>query len=236
VGATIEAIGGMLMSAKPEERKYSGAGSAGIARKQGNRCSAVGGISVLAKRRAPPHSLAQSVSGVAMRWVRLVWFGLTLCLGSATAFAQQDASFSTGEDDNQSNHEGYYYPKPQTVEHFVSAVVTLPESDQTRRQAFVIGMTQKLLDGKYAPGFAIFAKGNKSEKLIVVGMIDGQLNTLFRARALLAELTAIARSTTFFQQNTQPEASNFFDFMKLLGFHQITITDGRDFAHQVIVD
>ena len=97
-------------------------------------------------------------------------------------------------------------------------------------------MTQKLLDGKYAPGFAIFAKGSKSEKLIIVGMIDGQLNTIYRARALLAELTTIARSTPFFQQNTQPEQSTFFDFMKLLGFHQVTITDGRVFSHQVIVD
>ncbi len=39
---------------------------------------------------------------------------------------------------------------------------------------------------KYAPGFAIFAKGDQSEKLIIVGMIDGQLNTVYRARALLA--------------------------------------------------
>jgi hypothetical protein len=67
-------------------------------------------------------------------------------------------------------------------------------------------------------------------------MIDGQLNTVYRARALLAQLTAIARATPFFQQNTQPEESTFFDFMKLLGFRQVTITDGRDFAHQVIVD
>jgi hypothetical protein len=171
-----------------------------------------------------------------MRWVWLPWLALMLCLGSGAAFAQQNASFSQTDEDNQSNHEGYYYPKPQTVEHFVSAVVTLPESNQTRRQAFVIGMTQKLLDGQYAPGFAIFAKGNQSEKLIIVGMIDGQLNTVYRARALLAELTAVARSTAFFQQNTQPEASNFFDFMKLLGFHQVTITDGRSVAHQVIVD
>jgi len=171
-----------------------------------------------------------------MRWVGLVWLALTLCLGSAAAWAQENASFSAADDDNQSNHEGYYYPKPQTVEHFVSAAITLPESNQTRRQAFVIGMTQKLMDGQYAPGFAIFAKGNQSEKLIIVGMIDGQLNTVYRARALLAELTSVARSTTFFQQNVQPEASNFFDFMKLLGFHQVTITDGRNFAHQVIVD
>jgi hypothetical protein len=171
-----------------------------------------------------------------MRWVGLLWLGATLCLGSPVAFAQENASLAATDEDVQSNHEGYYYPKPQTVEHFVSAVVTLPESDQTRRQAFVIGMTKQLLDGKYAPSFAIFAKGSKSEKLIIVGMVDGQLNTVYRARALLAELTSVARATTFFQQNTQPEASTFLDFMKLLGFHQLTITDGRNFAHQVIVD
>lgn len=154
----------------------------------------------------------------------------------SAAKAQDTVSFSKDAEEEQSGHEGYYYPKPQSLEHFVSSAVTLPESDKIRRQSFVIGMTKQLLDGKYAPSFAIFAKGSQSEKLIIVGMIDGQLNTVYRARALLAELTAVARSTPFFQQNTQPEESNFFDFMKLLGFRQITITDGRDFAHQVIVD
>jgi hypothetical protein len=159
-----------------------------------------------------------------------------LTLGIVSAAAQDSVSFSKDAPEDQSGHEGYYYPKPQTLEHFVSNAITLPESDKIRRQAFVIGMTKQLLDGKYAPGFAVFAKGNQSEKLIIVGMIDGQLNTIYRARALLAQLTAIARSTPFFQQNTQPEEANFFDFMKLLGFRQVTITDGRDFAHQVIVD
>lgn len=157
------------------------------------------------------------------------------------AAAQDTVSFSKDaltdlSGGEPSGHEGYYYPKPQTVEHIVSSTITLPESDKVRRQAFVIGMTKQLLDGKYAPSFAVFAKGNQSEKLIIVGMVDGQLNTIYRARALLAELTAVARSTPFFQQNTQPEESTFFDFMKLLGFRQITITDGRAFAHQVIVD
>ena len=155
---------------------------------------------------------------------------------AARALAQDNVSFGDQPDQQDSKHEGYYYPKPQTVEHFVSNAITLPDSDKTRRQGFVIGMTKELLDGKYAPGFAIFAKGNQSEKLIIVGMIDGQLNTIYRARALLAELTAVARSTPFFQQNTQPEQATFLDFMKLLGFHQLTITDGRAFAHQVIVD
>jgi hypothetical protein len=157
-------------------------------------------------------------------------------VSASRASAQDTVSFSKDAVEEQSGHEGYYYPKPQTLEHFVSSAITLPESDKIRRQSFVIGMTKQLLDGKYAPGFAIFAKGDQSEKLIIVGMIDGQLNTVYRARALLAELTAVARSTPFFQQNTQPDAATFFDFMKLLGFRQITITDGRDFAHQVIVD
>jgi|SRR5690349_8356895 hypothetical protein len=164
-------------------------------------------------------------------------FGLaSLGVLSGTAAAQDAVSFSKDAQEEQSGHEGYYYPKPKTIEHFVSNAITLPDSDKIRRQGFVIGMTKQLLDGKYAPGFAIFAKGGQSEKLIIVGMIDGQLNTVYRARALLAELTAVARSTPFFQQNTQPEEATFFDFMKLLGFHQITISDGRDFAHQVIVD
>ena len=167
-----------------------------------------------------------------------VAFLLAWGIAVSAAAAQDNVSFSAMDDPELQNstHEGYYYPKPQTVEHFVSSAVTLPESDKLRRQSFVIGMTKQLLDGKYAPGFAIFAKGKQSEKLIVVGMIDGQLNTVYRARALLAEMTAVARSTPFFQQNTQPEEATFFDFMKLLGFRQITITDGRDFAHQVIVD
>ena len=160
----------------------------------------------------------------------------SLGIHSGSAAAQDSVSFSKDEMEEKSGHEGYYYPKPQTLEHFVSSAITLPESDKIRRQAFVIGMTKQLLDGKYAPGFAVFAKGDQSEKLIIVGMIDGQLNTIYRARALLAQLTAIARSTPFFQQNTQPEQATFFDFMKLLGFHQVTISDGRAFAHQVIVD
>jgi hypothetical protein len=178
-----------------------------------------------------------------MRWV-FRWpvavslaFGLiSLGIVSRTASAQDTVSFSDDPAEEQSAHEGYYYPKPQTLEQFVSSAITLPESDRVRRQSFVIGMTKQLLDGKYAPGFAVFAKGNQSEKLIIVGMIDGQLNTIYRARALLAQLTAVARSTPFFQQNTQPEQATFFDFMKLLGFRQVTITDGRDFAHQVVVD
>ncbi len=45
--------------------------------------------------------------------------------------------------------------------------------------------------------------------------------------------TYVARATQFFQQNTIADYSTFLDFLKLLGFKQITITDGVAFAHQI---
>ncbi len=67
-------------------------------------------------------------------------------------------------------------------------------------------------------------------------MADGQLDTVYRARALLANLTSMARATNFFQQTTHPEEATFFDLMKLLGFRRLTITDGKVFAHQILID
>lgn len=140
------------------------------------------------------------------------------------------------EADEGDHHEGYYYPKPGTFEHYPARVYSLPESDRVRRQAFVIGLTKQLVGGQYAPSYAVFAKGDVSDKLIIVALGDGQLNTIYRARALLATFTSVARSTSFFQQNTQPDESTFLDLLKLLGFKRVTVSDGRDFAHQIIID
>jgi len=140
------------------------------------------------------------------------------------------------EADESDHHDGYYYAKPGSIEHYPARVYTLPDSDRVRRQAFVIGLTKQLVGGQYAPSYAVFAKGNGSDKLIIVALADGQLNTIYRARALLATFTSVARSTPFFQQNTQPDEATFLDLLKLLGFKQVTISDGRDFTHQIIID
>ncbi len=159
-----------------------------------------------------------------------------------SALAQEDGSQQSialeiaGEDEEGNLHEGYYYPKPQTIEHYTARVVALPDSDKIRRQGFVIGMARQLVSAQYAPDYAIFAKGNDSQKLIIVGLHDGALDTIYRARALFASMTLIARSTPFFQKNAQAEETTFFDLLKLLGFKQVTITDGKEFCHQVIID
>jgi hypothetical protein len=67
-------------------------------------------------------------------------------------------------------------------------------------------------------------------------MIDGQFNTVFRTRALLADLTASARLTDFFQKNAIAEYATFLDFLKLLGFKEVTVTDGAAFAQQIKIE
>ncbi len=82
----------------------------------------------------------------------------------------------------------------------------------------------------------MFAKGDDADKLIIVGLIDGQMNTIYRARALFATLTAVSRLTPFFRDNAPAVEATFFDLLKLLGFKQLTITDGVAFTHQVLIE
>jgi hypothetical protein len=133
-------------------------------------------------------------------------------------------------------HAGYYYPEPQTTETYTARVVTLPDSDRVRRIGFVTGLTQQLLTAPYPPDYAIYAKGGDAEKLIIVALADDRYNTLYRFRGLMAMLTAQARLSKFFQENTLAEHATFYDLLKMLGFKQLTITDGDKVAHQVTIE
>jgi 20S proteasome alpha/beta subunit len=127
----------------------------------------------------------------------------------------------------------YYYPPPQTREVYRSAATTLADSTRERRLGFVTGMTQEMLNNHYAPQFIMFAKGDEANRLIIVAITDSAYNTVYRARALFAMLTAIARLTPYFKENAVSAVYNFFDLCKLLGFTQLTWSDGKTLAHQV---
>ena len=130
-------------------------------------------------------------------------------------------------------YSGYYYPPPQDIETYAARVKPLADAKREQRIAFVTGVTQQLISGKYPPTFAIFAKGDDADKMIIVALQEGQINTLYRARALLANLTALSRLTPFFRENAIADQGTFFDLLRLLGFTQVTISDGDKFAHQV---
>jgi hypothetical protein len=143
------------------------------------------------------------------------------------------ASAPAGADDR---HVGYYYPPPQTIETYPARAETLPDSDQTRRIGFVVELTQQMLANPYAPDFAVFAKGEHAEKMLIIALRDNVIDTIYRARALLAMLTSVSRATPLFQDYGVAEVFTFFDLLKILGFTQLTISDGDAFAHQVLIE
>jgi hypothetical protein len=161
-------------------------------------------------------------AGAAARW-RL--------LGAVLMLSMQ-ASLAQAED----RHAGYYYPPPQTSEIYRARSATLPDSDRTRRIGFVVQLTKQMLSHPYPPDYAVFVKGDEAEKMLIVALRDDVLDTLYRARALLAMLTAVARATPLFAQLGGEESFTFFDLLKILGFTQLTISDGESFAHQVTIE
>lgn len=133
-------------------------------------------------------------------------------------------------------HVGYYYPQPGTSEVYQARSETLPEASRKLRVAFVTGITNQLMGRPYAPTAAMFAKGEHAQKLIIVALIDGRIDTIFRARAIFANMTAAARAMPLFEEYGVEDWFTFFDLAKMLGFEKITISDGREFAHQVLIE
>jgi hypothetical protein len=134
------------------------------------------------------------------------------------------------------SHAGYYYPAAQTREPYISEVETASDATKRSRAAFVIGLAAQQTKQAYAPGYHLFAKGRDLEKLIIVATGDGRYDTLFRMRALLASLTSMARGTELFARTDAPQNLNFLDFCKLIGFAQVTVSNGRDLTHQITVN
>lgn len=131
-------------------------------------------------------------------------------------------------------HAGYYYPDPST-ENYISRAQTLGASTRARRIAFVTGIAGELLSNPYPPQYAIFAKGDDAEKMLIVALNAGAIASLYQGRALLAQLTAVARGSDFFKEMAVDDLFTFLDLAKLLGFKRLTISDGRTYAHQITI-
>lgn len=137
--------------------------------------------------------------------------------------------------DRHDRHAGYYYPPPAEHEVYKARSKVLPQASRAARIGFVTAITNQLMSEPYPPQAAIFAKGDEAEKLIIVSLVDGRIDTIYRARAIFANMTASARLLPAFQEMGVQDFFTFFDLANMLGFVQITITNGRDFAHQILL-
>jgi hypothetical protein len=148
-----------------------------------------------------------------------------------TAATKPAAAAPAGED----RYIGYYYPKPTSTETFESTMQTIAGAERAQRIQFVTVVSQGTIQSAYRVPYAVFAKGEKADRMIIVGMQQGELNTVYRMRALLANMTTMSRLSPFFQERTVAEDATFFDLLKLLGFREVTVTDGEKVTHQVTI-
>jgi len=163
---------------------------------------------------------------------------ITLMMGAGSALAQGAKPASApapAAAANEDRYVGYYYPKPLSTEIFTSHLQTIAGMERQQRIQFVTVVSQGTLQSNYRVPYAVFAKGEKGDHLIVVGLSAGELNTVYRIRGLLANMTTMARTSPFFQERTVAEDATFFDLLKLLGFADVTVTDGDKFTHQVTI-
>lgn len=142
--------------------------------------------------------------------------------------------FSSSIGHASDRHEGYYYPAPEVIEEYEALAPILDGNSRSRRLNFIGGIVADIASKPYPPTYAMFAKGEHAEKLIIVGMRDGFYDTLYRTRALLAALTSLARTTPLFQDLDPEQNYTFFDLCYMLGFERLTVTNGKEFSHQIV--
>ena len=148
--------------------------------------------------------------------------GLAAVLGQAAAAQEKD------------RHAGYYYPPVTVTESYDAEATPLAGANRVRRVGFITILANKALTAAYPPPYAIFVKGTDGEKLIIVGMGD-YIASIYQARGLLAQLTAQARTTEVFKSVDAENRLTFLDLLKMLGFEQVTVSDGKTFTLQIAI-
>ncbi len=161
-----------------------------------------------------------------------------VAFGALPALAQQQpkataAAATPKANPDEDRYVGYYYPKPTATENYASPMQTIAGAERAQRVQFATVVSQGTIQSAYRVPYSVFVKGEKADKMIIVGLQPGEMSTIYRARAILANMTTMSRLSPFFQERTIAEDANFFDLLKLLGFQQVTISDGDKFTHQV---
>ncbi|MEM1343458.1 MAG: hypothetical protein AAGI34_02620 [Pseudomonadota bacterium] len=153
----------------------------------------------------------------------------TLALALALAMSVSSAQAEADQD-----QVGYYYPEVGSEEVFSRTLAArAPRPSREVRVGFITQITKAQLAAPESPRFVIFAKGGEAEHMIIVALDDDIFRTLFRARAVLAQLTSNARGTEFFLENRIESQATWFDLAKLLGFEDLVISDGVTWSHRI---
>ncbi|MFQ5567379.1 MAG: hypothetical protein ACE5EU_13580 [Paracoccaceae bacterium] len=142
---------------------------------------------------------------------------------------------SLGGAASAAGRDGYYYPPVGSEEAFAREIAAAPLVDRAVRVGFTTQITAAQLAAPESPRFVIFAKGDEARHMIIVALDDEVFKTIYRARAVLAQLTSNARGSELFVNQIRDDAT-WFDLAKLLGFEDMVISDGATWSHRVIFE
>ena len=132
--------------------------------------------------------------------------------------------------------DSYYYPPVSSEEVFTRVLAPAPPAGRAVRVGFTTQVTKAQLAAPDSPRFVIFAKGEEAQHMILIALDDQIFKTIYRARAVLAQLTSNARGTDFFIDNSIESHATWFDLAKLLGFEDLVISDGATWSHRVVFE
>src|SRR5262249_29952541 len=102
---------------------------------------------------------------------------IALLLATA-ALAQQPAKPAAPTVPGEDRYIGYYYPRPTSTETFTSSMQTVAGVERAQRIQFVTVVSQGTIQSAYRVPYAVFAKGEKADKLIIVGLQPGEFSTV----------------------------------------------------------
>jgi hypothetical protein len=131
--------------------------------------------------------------------------------------------------------DSYYYPPVNSEEVFARDLALAPIPKRAVRVGLINRITRTQLAAPESPRFVIFAKGDEAKHMIIIALDDQVFKTVYRARAVLAQLTTNVRNADFFTGNIEDYAT-WFDLAKLLGFDDLVISDGATWSHRVIFE
>lgn len=156
-------------------------------------------------------------------------------LAAVGAFLAVVTAWSPGADASEDRHVGYYYPEPAQIEEYDARPRRMAQTTRLTRIGFIVGIVDQILKRPFPPPAAVFVKGDRAEKMIIVANTPGRLDTIFRVRAYLATLTSVARAMPMFAELQVEDVFTFLDLLKMLGFTKLTVSDGDTFAHQILI-
>jgi hypothetical protein len=139
------------------------------------------------------------------------------------------ATFAAADD----GYVGYYYPEVTTKETFDRMIRASGSSSKAVRVDFVNQLTNSQLKSPESPRFVFFSKGDDASTLILTALDDEVFSTLYRARAIMAQLTVSVRGGGFFKQEELQYLATFYDLLQLMQFDELLITDGETWTHRV---